>query len=183
MSIQINNSPSRVHVYPNDIVRVATKESSFYCKRNLKVWPLKWTVLTTMTLFELLLWYSKCQSPTTVSLKTSLTRTITLDKQPEFFFLPIGHLHDGVIWLDYQNAFRCNLCYVDLCHARAILHKRKNTEYNSLPQSIMVVLVKWRHHANDVITQMTSSHKCPIGLKLAVKDLSYFFPRSAKWNH
>ena len=26
---------------------------------------------------------------------------------------------------DYQNAFRCNLCY-----AGAILHKRKNTEYN-----------------------------------------------------
>ena len=26
----------------------------------------------------------------------------------------------------YQNAFRCNLC-----HARVILHKRKNTEYNN----------------------------------------------------
>ena len=24
----------------------------------------------------------------------------------------------------YQNAFRCNLCYADLCHARVILHKR-----------------------------------------------------------
>ena len=30
----------------------------------------------------------------------------------------------------------------DLCHARAILHKRKNTECNSLPQSILVVVVK-----------------------------------------
>ena len=43
---------------------------------------------------------------------------------------------------NYQNAFRCNLCYADLCHARAILHKRNNTEYNSLPQSILVVVVK-----------------------------------------
>ena len=42
----------------------------------------------------------------------------------------------------YQNAFWCNLCYADLCHARAILHKRKNTEYNSLPQSILVTVVK-----------------------------------------
>ena len=48
----------------------------------------------------------------------------------------------------YQNAFRSNICYADLCHARAILHKRKNTEYNSVPQSILVVAVKWRHHAN-----------------------------------
>ena len=26
---------------------------------------------------------------------------------------------------DYQNAFRCNLCNEGLCHARAILYKRK----------------------------------------------------------
>ena len=26
---------------------------------------------------------------------------------------------------NYQNAFRYNLCYVDLCYARAILHKRR----------------------------------------------------------
>ena len=26
----------------------------------------------------------------------------------------------------YQNAFRCNLCNDDLCHARAILHTHKN---------------------------------------------------------
>ena len=56
------------------------------------------------------------------------------------FFKLIGHLHDGV--RNYQNAFRCSLCYADLCHARAILHKRKNTEYNSLPQSILVLVVK-----------------------------------------
>ena len=49
---------------------------------------------------------------------------------------------------NYQNAFCCKLCYADLCHAWALLHKRKNTEYNSLPQSILVVVVEWRHHAN-----------------------------------
>ena len=48
---------------------------------------------------------------------------------------------------NYQNAFRCHLCYADLCHARAILLKRKNTEYNSLPQSILVLVIEWRHHA------------------------------------
>ena len=42
---------------------------------------------------------------------------------------------------NYQNAFRCNLCNVDLCHSSM-------TEYNSLPQSILVVVAKWRHLAN-----------------------------------
>ena len=49
---------------------------------------------------------------------------------------------------NYHNAFRCNLCSTDSCHAQAMFHKRKNTEYNSLPQSILVLVVKWRHHAN-----------------------------------
>ena len=49
---------------------------------------------------------------------------------------------------NYQNALRCSLCYADLCHARAILHKRTNTECNSLPQSILVLVVK------DVIMKM-----------------------------
>ena len=52
---------------------------------------------------------------------------------------------------NYQNAFRCNLCSADFCHARAILHKRKYTEYNNLPQSILGVVVKWRHHANVLL--------------------------------
>ena len=43
---------------------------------------------------------------------------------------------------NYQNTFRCNLCNVHSCHARAIRHKRKNTGYNSLPQSILGVVVK-----------------------------------------
>ena len=43
---------------------------------------------------------------------------------------------------NYQNAFRCKLCYADLCHTRVILHKRKNIEYSSLPQSILVLVVK-----------------------------------------
>ena len=38
-----------------------------------------------------------------------------------------GHLDDDLIDYNYQNAFRCNLCNVDLCHSRAIPHKRKNT--------------------------------------------------------
>ena len=49
---------------------------------------------------------------------------------------------------NYQNAFCYKLCYVDLCHTQGILHKRKNTKYNSLPQSILVLLVKWHHRAN-----------------------------------
>ena len=52
------------------------------------------------------------------------------------------HLHDDVFEYNYQNAFRCHLFYVGLCHTRAILHKRTNTEYNG---------VKWRHHANVLL--------------------------------
>ena len=43
---------------------------------------------------------------------------------------------------NYQNAFCCNLCYADLCHTAVISHKRKPTEYNSLPLSILVVVLK-----------------------------------------
>ena len=65
--------------------------------------------------------------------------------------LLIGHLHDDVIWRQLPECISLNLCYADLCHARAILHKRKKYgKYNSLPQSILVVVVKWRHHANVV---------------------------------
>ena len=49
---------------------------------------------------------------------------------------------------NYQNAFRCNLCNADLCHARAILHKRKLAS---------------KHSCN--CSQMTSSCKCPIEKK------------------
>ena len=52
-------------------------------------------------------------------------------------------LYKNIISYNYQNAFRsCNLYFVDLCHVRAILHKRKNTEYNSVPLSILGVVVK-----------------------------------------
>ena len=33
---------------------------------------------------------------------------------------------------NYQNAFRCNLCNVDLCHAQTILHNRKKYRINGL---------------------------------------------------
>ena len=39
--------------------------------------------------------------------------------------LLVGHLHETSFDYNYQNAFRCNLCYVDLCQTWAILHKRK----------------------------------------------------------
>ena len=45
-------------------------------------------------------------------------------------------MHFAAIFVNYKD-------YADLCHARVILHKRKsNTEYNSLPQSILGVVVK-----------------------------------------
>ena len=37
--------------------------------------------------------------------------------------LKIGHMHDDDIWLQLPE---CTSLYADLCHARAILHKRKN---------------------------------------------------------
>ena len=58
--------------------------------------------------------------------------------------MSIAHLHDDVIWLQLPECISLQLCYADLCHAQAILHKRrKNTEYSSLPQSILVVVIKW----------------------------------------
>ena len=39
-----------------------------------------------------------------------------------------------------------------MCHARAILYKGKITEYNSLPQSILVVVVNRRHRASGLLT-------------------------------
>ena len=71
---------------------------------------------------------------------------------------------------NYQNAFRCSVCNVDLCHARAILHKRNNTEYNSLPQSILVLVVKWRHHTNVPLLMVSLDIKtngaCPVSPEL-----------------
>ena len=68
-----------------------------------------------------------------------------------YTFHNTGHLHD-VIWLRLPECILLQslLCYVDFCHAWAILHKRKNTEYSSLPQSIVVVV-----RSNDVIMQMS----------------------------
>ena len=54
----------------------------------------------------------------------------------------IGHLHDDVICpLQLLECISLRLCFVDLCRARLILHKRKTTAYNSLLQSILVVLL------------------------------------------
>ena len=47
----------------------------------------------------------------------------------------------------YQNAFRCNLCNANLCHARAILHKRNKHQIQQLASK----------HSGS---QMTSSCKC-----------------------
>ena len=49
---------------------------------------------------------------------------------------------------NYQNAFRCNLCNVHVSSTSDSSQKQKerNTEHTNLPQSILVVVVKWRHH-------------------------------------
>ena len=36
--------------------------------------------------------------------------------------------------------------------------KEKNTEYNSLPQSILVLVVEWRHHAHVLFSNWFSFH-------------------------
>ena len=51
---------------------------------------------------------------------------------------------------NYQSAFRY------LRHARALLHKRqKDTEYSSLLQSILVLVLKWRHQADVLVSFIT----------------------------
>ena len=52
---------------------------------------------------------------------------------------------------DY-NTFCCNLCIVDVSLTNYSL-QRKNTEYNILPQSILVVVIKLGHHANALLWQ------------------------------
>ena len=64
--------------------------------------------------------------------------------------LPIGHLHDDVIWLELPECISMQSLVSrtsDSSH-----HKRK--EYNSLPQSILVAVVKWRH----MLVPSSSSH-------------------------
>ena len=60
----------------------------------------------------------------------------------------IGNLHDGIIWLQLPE---CILLQSLLC--RFVSHtndstQKKNTEYSSLHQSVLVVVVKWSHHVN-----------------------------------
>ena len=52
---------------------------------------------------------------------------------------------------NYQNAFHCNLCYANLVIHEWFFTKEKDTEYNGLPQSILVAVVKWCHHANVLL--------------------------------
>ena len=59
---------------------------------------------------------------------------------------------------DY-NTFCCNLCIVDVSLTNYYL-QRKNTEYNILPQSILVVVVKLGHHANALLWQEACPGVC-----------------------
>ena len=58
--------------------------------------------------------------------------------------LKLGHLHDDVIWLQLPECISLE----SLLWRFVFLQKRKNTEYNSVPQSNLVDVVKWRYHEN-----------------------------------
>ena len=47
--------------------------------------------------------------------------------------------------MHFAAIFVMQIC---VTHKRNLLHKRETTEYNSWPQSILVLVVKYRHHAN-----------------------------------
>ena len=125
------------------LVYYVTPLSTFCCR-----WSLPW--LETRTVYRTLLiqtsWGSCCS-------RYTLCRQVRIGTMTSFGY-------------NYQNAFRCNLCNADLCHARVILHKRTNTEYNSLPQSILVVVAKWRHHANVLLAQIFVATLSPDNLSI-----------------
>ena len=66
--------------------------------------------------------------------------------------LNIGYLHDGLIWLQPE---KCDLCYADLCHARAILH------IACLKAFWYLSLVKLRHHANSMQLSIPTTLRDP----------------------
>ena len=72
---------------------------------------------------------------------------------------------------NYQNAFRCNLCYADLCHARVILHTHKNLN------TIACLKAFWYFQSNDVITQMSHSMS---GLNVRRELLLFYKATSVK---
>ena len=66
----------------------------------------------------------------------------------------IAHLHDDVIWLQLPECISLRSLFCRCVTHERFFTKETNTENNSFPQSILVVVVNWRHHAN------VYSHKC-----------------------
>ena len=62
---------------------------------------------------------------------------------------------------------------VDMLHRSS---KHNNTDYNSLPQSILVVLVKWRHRANALLCPM---FKSPTFVKV---HINFIFSTFTNWH-
>ena len=75
----------------------------------------------------------------------------------------IGHLHDGIIWLQLPECILLQSLLCRFVSRTSDSSQKKNTEYNSLPQSILVVVVKWCHHVNAlfgvVIFQVLRFHE------------------------
>ena len=64
------------------------------------------------------------------------------------------HLRDGVIlYYNFNNAFRYNLCNVDLCQTLTLIDFHGQIENASMPQSILVVVVTWHHHVHLISSQ------------------------------
>ena len=61
-----------------------------------------------------------------------------------FDMRPIRHLHDDVIWLQLPECTSLQYLLCTFVTHERFSTKEKNSEYNTLPQSIRV---KWRHHA------------------------------------
>ena len=65
----------------------------------------------------------------------------------------LGHnLYDGVIWLYTTRMHFATIFVMQICVTHEqFSSQKKNIEYNSLPQSILVLVIKLRHHANALL--------------------------------
>ena len=57
----------------------------------------------------------------------------------------IGHLHDDIIWLQLPECISLQSLLCRFVLRTSDSSQKKKNEYNSLHQSILVVVVKWRH--------------------------------------
>ena len=104
--------------------------------------------------------YCECNSVTMKAIKTQTKGKLHLcnvSVNPSSFGLPIGHMRDGVILLPRPECFVKMLSYSNVFshgNNESIGKINLTTEATS---NILVLVVKWRHHANGLLRPVSES--------------------------